>query len=188
MPPTKEHKDDLERIALNLYSSYSSGSGYITIYIVQDDTAKSRLLERIRLLLSKKDIEVVNLDLAAAGKDDIHGPVVVGPDSYRHEKPKWFKENPFLLMLHKFEKLSPENHDDLVKINKLAMYLPPVFGEPNSQVPATLSEKSGIAAVICESDLKASNAILKRLGYNARSAIRGFKVKEGEDGRWEKCS
>ena len=175
---------DNELIALNLKFSTNL---YITIYVVENEVAKKCLIERLRFLLNKLDMQVVELDIVSADRDDIHGPVVITDGKYHNEKPKWFKNSAFMLLIQNLENLSVQNPDNLTKLNKLALYLPPVSGTPTGQVPINLDKSSSMAAIITESNLKSVSAIVRNLGSNAQQAIRVKKVRENSEGRWERC-
>ena len=183
MARSAKRKDEDELIDLNLNSNL-----YISIYIVDNDEAKECLIKKLGILQNKCDVQMVDLDIKTAGKDDIHGPVVISGNSYRNEKPKWFKDTPFMLLTQNIEKLSVQKRDDLTKLNKLAHYLPPTYGSPTGQVAATIDNNSFIAAVIIEKNLKEVSAIIKSLGGNAKQAIKAIKIRENSEGRWERYS
>jgi hypothetical protein len=180
--PIKRSKEDLEYIALDLNFSINL---YITIYVVEDGIAKDRFVERLRFILNKRNVQLVELDIVSADRDDIHGPVVITENKYHNEKPRWFKNSPFMLLIQNLENLSKQNSDSLTKLNKLALYLGPYDPSKELQVPVTLDKNSFISAIITESDLKLVSSIVRRLGRNARHAFRAKKVRENSEGRWE---
>lgn len=178
----EQRKNNLECIALNLGSAANL---YLTVYVVEDATAKVRLVERLRFLLKEHNVKLVEFDIVYAERKDIHGSVVITENGYYNEKPEWFKNSPFMLLIQNLENLSGKNPDNLAKLNKLAQYLAPTFGSVTDQVPVTLDEKSCMAAIITESDVKTVSSIVRRLGRNAQQAIRVKKVRENSEGRWE---
>jgi len=170
---------DNELIALSLKFTTNL---YITIYVVENDVAKTRLIERFHVLLNKLDIQVVELDIVSADSDDINGPVVITDGGYYNEKPKWFKNSPFMLLIQNLENLSVQNPDHLIKLNKLALYLSPVPSTQTVLLPINLDKSSFMAAIIIESNLKSFGTIVRNLGSNAQQAMRAIKVKENSEG------
>ncbi len=179
--PSKKTKERRELIALNLLGPTNL---YITLYIVQNDEAKKRLLERLRVLRKGKGVEIVELDVLSANNEDIHGALAITKEGYGyHEKPRWMLDSPFMLLLQNLEKLSPQIRDHITKLSKLAQYLKP-FGDKPAQVPATLDENSQIAAIITEQNLSMFEKTFNALGYNAKDAFSVRKVRENSEGLW----
>jgi len=182
--PSKKRKEEKELIVLNLLGPTNL---YITLYIVQNDDAKIRLLERLRILRKEKGAEIVELDVLSANNEDIHGAIATTKEGYGyHEKPRWMLDSPFMLLLQNLEKLSPQNRDHLTKLSKLTLYLKP-FGDKPVQVPATLDENSQIAAIVTEQNLNMFEKTFNALGQNAKGAFSVRKVRENNEGLWESC-